>query len=100
MDPAAGGVGLSHARLHFLPSIADEASGPSYSVPALCGELHDLGIEVELHVTGMRADQSFLFPVTCHPTRPGSKMCISSGLRETLKEERTADVFTPTVFGP
>ncbi|MEM7583038.1 MAG: glycosyltransferase [Acidobacteriota bacterium] len=34
----------------MVPYIRDEASGPSYSVPALCQALAALGNEVELHV--------------------------------------------------
>src|SRR5258708_39313868 len=34
--------------VHVVPHISDEASGPSYSVPRLCGSLAALGHEVEL----------------------------------------------------
>jgi glycosyltransferase involved in cell wall biosynthesis len=36
--------------VHVVPSIAAEASGPSYSVPALCEALARQGVSVALHV--------------------------------------------------
>jgi glycosyltransferase involved in cell wall biosynthesis len=37
---------------HIVDSVAEEASGPSYSVPALCGGLHDIGWSVSLLTIG------------------------------------------------
>ena len=36
--------------VHVVPSIATEASGPSYSVPSLCHALASAGATIELHV--------------------------------------------------
>ena len=36
--------------IHIVPSIKNEASGPSYSVPRLCEALASHGVAVELHV--------------------------------------------------
>ena len=41
---------LSMKTVHVVPSIANEASGPSYSVPSLCRALGSAGAAVELHV--------------------------------------------------
>jgi len=38
--------------VHVVPSVADEASGPSYSVPRLCEALGSAGHEVHLHALG------------------------------------------------
>jgi glycosyltransferase involved in cell wall biosynthesis len=38
--------------VHAVPAIAHEASGPSYSVPALCEALASSGADVSLHVLG------------------------------------------------
>ena len=42
---------------HVIPSVADEAAGPSYTVPALCDALGREGAEVELHVVGACATE-------------------------------------------
>ena len=34
----------------IVPAIAEEASGPSYSVPGLCRGLAQSGVDVRLHV--------------------------------------------------
>ncbi len=36
--------------IHVLPSIHEEAMGPSYSVPSLCRTLAERGLQVELHL--------------------------------------------------
>jgi glycosyltransferase involved in cell wall biosynthesis len=36
--------------MHVVPRIADEGSGPSYSVPRLCEALAAAGVEITLHV--------------------------------------------------
>jgi glycosyltransferase involved in cell wall biosynthesis len=38
--------------VHVIPSIAEEAAGPSYSVPALCRALAERGAQVTLITTG------------------------------------------------
>lgn len=42
--------GASLRVAHVIPSIAKEAAGPSYTVPALCDALAADGADVELHV--------------------------------------------------
>ena len=34
----------------MVPAVAEEASGPSYSVPGLCRGLAENGVDVRLHV--------------------------------------------------
>ena len=41
--------------VHVLDSISDEASGPSYSVPRLCGELDSKGVRTRLLTVGEQA---------------------------------------------
>lgn len=77
--------------LHFVPSIADEASGPSYSVPALCSGLVDRGVDVELHVTGMKAGMSSPYPTVCHEAK--GKLCMSDELKAMLQNEHEADIY-------
>jgi glycosyltransferase involved in cell wall biosynthesis len=43
---------MSETILHVLDSISDEASGPSYSVPRLCGALAKQGAAVQLLTIG------------------------------------------------
>jgi glycosyltransferase involved in cell wall biosynthesis len=43
---------MSETVLHVLDSISDEASGPSYSVPRLCGALAEQGTAVRLLTVG------------------------------------------------
>jgi glycosyltransferase involved in cell wall biosynthesis len=50
---------MSETVLHVLDSISDEASGPSYSVPRLCGALAQQGTAVRLLTVG-EAHSSFL----------------------------------------
>ena len=77
--------------IHFVPSIADEASGPSYSVPALCAGLATCGVDVELHVTGMQEGHESSYPTVCHKAE--GKLCVSPALKAMLKEEQSADVY-------
>jgi len=41
--------------VHVVPHISDEASGPSYSVPRLCGSLAALVMKLNFHVWPRRA---------------------------------------------
>src|ERR1019366_2806156 len=43
---------MNETVLHVLDSISDEASGPSYSVPRLCGALAEQGTAVRLLTVG------------------------------------------------
>ncbi|WP_334163955.1 glycosyltransferase [Phenylobacterium sp.] len=74
---------------HVVPHIDREASGPSYSVPALCDALGRRGHEVVLltlargPVTTPQTFRHEQFPVSAPPARLG----ISRGLREALVRE-------------
>jgi glycosyltransferase involved in cell wall biosynthesis len=74
--------------IHVVPNIIREASGPSYSVPALCRALADQGIEVELHIVGKpHGDVAPNFKLISHfelPTFP--RIIISPGMRRSLRE--------------
>ncbi len=52
--------------VQVVPRISDEASGPSYSVPALCQALAASGVAVELHVTEGEAPPGAEYPVHTH----------------------------------
>jgi glycosyltransferase involved in cell wall biosynthesis len=54
---------LSLHCIHVVPSIANEASGPSYSVPRLCRELSDRGMDIELLVSDTKPSSHYAFPV-------------------------------------
>ncbi|HYG76500.1 MAG TPA: glycosyltransferase [Planctomycetota bacterium] len=78
--------------VHVVPSIADEASGPSYSVPRLCDALTDCGGEVILHTLEPRYDVKF----KVHGHTPWSflrRLGISPEMKRALKEDaRKADI--------
>lgn len=62
--------------IHTLPTVSDEASGPSYSVPRLCESLIDQGLDVRLAVldwSSMSSPPFFLrtFPLGFGPRRLG-----------------------------
>lgn len=52
---------------HILPHIHEEASGPSYSVPALCRALAQLDTEVTLHVLEPKPETEDEFCVSAYP---------------------------------
>ena len=43
--------------IQIVPSVGDESSGPSYSVPGLCRGLTDNGVDVSLHFLGRMPTQ-------------------------------------------
>lgn len=53
--------------IQVVPSIGEESSGPSYSVPALCKGLQDARCDVSLYFTGTLPERKFLCPVTAYP---------------------------------
>ena len=53
--------------VQVVPAIGEESSGPSYSVPALCGGLMENGCDVSLHFTGTKPTRDFAFPVLVYP---------------------------------
>jgi len=59
--------------VHTVPAVSVEASGPSYSVPALCAALSRTGIEVELHVVEHGPETPRIdggFELRVHPASP------------------------------
>lgn len=73
---------------HFLPSIQDEASGPSYSVPRLCSSLLASGVSTELFVT-LCDSKNHSFPVSVHSALPViPAMCISPSLKKELSARK------------
>ena len=62
---AEGGVAAMRV-IQVVPSISAEASGPSYSVPALCQGLCAAGCEVSLQFTGEVPKREFGYPVEAH----------------------------------
>jgi glycosyltransferase involved in cell wall biosynthesis len=82
--------------VHILASTSDAAAGPSYSVPALCNGLEELGATVRLRdVRGWRetetpGSRTFGFQVS-HPQSlkfpPFSNLCHSRALRDAIYED-------------
>lgn len=73
---------------HVVPRIFDEASGPSYSVPALCDALAKRDVNVHLHVLEPRPERSLSFPVHAYersaaPMRLGRSSSMRLSLCET-----------------
>lgn len=83
--------------IQLVPSINEEASGPSYSVPRLCEALVSQGEDVELHVLAPAPEASFQsYPYTIHaqpawPLLP--RLGISPRMRKALaKAAKTAQI--------
>ena len=78
---------LSMKTVHVVPSIANEASGPSYSVPSLCRALASAGAAVELHVLAPApASGSEGFEVHAHAWWPIiRKLGISPAMKRALR---------------
>jgi len=54
----------------IVPAIAEEASGPSYSVPGLCRGLTENGVDVRLHVLSPVPQLTGDFKVAAYPRHP------------------------------
>lgn len=81
--------------LQIVPDINKEASGPSYSVPALCESLCEVGCEAELHFTGPMPNRVFRCPTFNYPVSrfPHSRLARSPKMLSALKQRcRTADI--------
>ncbi|MBN1656737.1 MAG: glycosyltransferase [Deltaproteobacteria bacterium] len=73
--------------IQLVTHIDDEASGPSYSVPSLCRELAEAGVEVELHVTRGSVPREMPFSCYSHGEWPWPpKIGISPSMHRALKE--------------
>ena len=55
--------------VQVVPTIGDESSGPSYSVPGLCRGLAENGCDVSLHFAGRTPTRKFPFPVLSYSVR-------------------------------
>lgn len=77
--------------IHVVPTITEEAAGPSYSVPRLCESLIGTGVDVQLAVLDWAAMPDRLpylktFPLGLGPRRLG----VSPKMRRWLKQEATS----------
>jgi len=76
---------------HIVPAIDEDATGPAYSVPALCSALADLGDDVFLHSLGSPIKGSGEYRSCSYPRLPflsklGFSPKMSEGLREAAGE--------------
>lgn len=81
--------------LQIVPDIKEEASGPSYSVPALCASLCGAGCDVELHFTGLMPDRDLHCPAFAYPTSkfPHKRVARSPEMLAALRHRcKVADV--------
>ena len=79
----------------IVPAIAEEASGPSYSVPGLCRGLAENGVDVRLHVLSPVPQLTGNFKVATYPrhTFPHPRFGRSPEMLNGLCEEgMTADI--------
>ena len=74
--------------IQVIPSIGEESSGPSYSVPALCRGLVENCCDVSLHFVGRIPTREFSFPVHAYPVKrfPHPRIGRSPEMLEGLKE--------------
>ena len=74
--------------IQVVPSVNEEASGPSYSVPALCRSLRARGVEVALHVLEPAAAAALDGgELHAYPVWPFlSKLYISPSMRAGLRQ--------------
>lgn len=77
---------------HVVPNIDREATGPAYSVPALCDALARGGAEVSLHVLAPAPALDKAFRLVTHP-QSEKRFGFSESMRKALAAEaRVADV--------
>jgi len=83
--------------IHTIPSIAEEASGPTYSVTSLCNRLiaegHDLSL-IALDWATTKNSPRFLktFPLSMGPRRLGRSLTMKRWLYKQCKNEKIAIV--------
>jgi glycosyltransferase involved in cell wall biosynthesis len=75
--------------IHVVPRISDEASGPSYAVPALCRSLAEQGGEIELQVLAPAPVlKGAAFKLRTYPPWPVlSRLGISPAMKRGLKQD-------------
>lgn len=81
--------------VQVVPSVGTESSGPSYSVPTLCGSLKAAGCEVSLHFVGAMPRRHFSFPTFAYPAKrfPHPRLGRSPAMLHGLKNIcRQADI--------
>lgn len=74
--------------LHVVPRVARESSGPSYSVPMLCGGLCGLGLDVELKVLEPLPNRELPFPIQaygCWPTKIANRLGVSPSMKRAIR---------------
>ena len=87
--------------LQIVPDINKNASGPSYSVPALCASLCNAGCDAELHFTGPMPDRDLRCPAFNYPVSsfPHSRLARSPEMLVALRQRcRTADIIHNNSF--
>ena len=74
--------------LQVVPTIGDESSGPSYSVPGLCRGLVENACDVSLHFARRIPAREFPFPISSYPVKrfPHPRMGRSPEMLEGLKK--------------
>jgi glycosyltransferase involved in cell wall biosynthesis len=74
--------------IEVVPSISEEASGPSYSVPRLAAALAQVGAHVQLHVLAPAPAADKSYRVHAHPRCPLLwRLGISPAMRRALRRE-------------
>ena len=70
---------------HIVPGIADQSSGPSRSVPALCSALLREDVRVALHILEPKPDRLFEFDLHAYPAwRLLRRLGVSPSMRDAL----------------
>jgi glycosyltransferase involved in cell wall biosynthesis len=72
--------------IHIIPTIHEEAAGPSYTVPRLCKALEKVGIEIELGVLGASGKHSLDFIRSFLPSKHFNKLGFSGAMFSWLKQ--------------
>lgn len=71
--------------IHIVPSIHEEAAGPSYSVPRLCESLQKAGVDIELDILGAKQKPSLDFVHAFRPSKFFKKIGFSGAMFLWLK---------------
>jgi len=87
--------------VQVVPTIGDESSGPSYSVPGLCRGLVENGCDVSLYFSGKIPAREFPFPIHACPVKrfPHPRIGRSPEMQKGLKEAcKAADIIHNNSF--